>query len=106
MSATLRTTNTYRSPGAVRVGQGGAQLNSGMPAVRLGHVDAVGVQHLTPRQAEVLRLLARGWTDAQIADELFLSRRTVHAHLREIFRKLGVSHRSAATRYAIEHGLA
>jgi DNA-binding NarL/FixJ family response regulator len=61
---------------------------------------------LTPRQAEVLRLLARGWTDAQIADELFLSRRTVHAHLREIFRKLGVSHRSAATRYAIEHGLA
>jgi DNA-binding NarL/FixJ family response regulator len=53
-----------------------------------------------------LRLLARGWTDAQIADELFLSRRTVHAHLREIFRKLAVSHRSAATRYAIEHGLA
>jgi DNA-binding NarL/FixJ family response regulator len=89
------------------VGKGGAQLDSGMPAVRLVHVDAVGVQHhLTPRQAEVLRLLARGWTDAQIADELFLSRRTVHAHLREIFRKLGVSHRSAATRYAIEHDLA
>ena len=101
MSGTLRTTNTYRSPGATRVGQGGAQL----PAVRLGHVDT-GVHHLTARQAEVLRLLARGWTDAQIADELFLSRRTVHAHLREIFRKLGVSHRSAATRYAIEHGLA
>jgi DNA-binding NarL/FixJ family response regulator len=77
-----------------------------MPAIRLGHVEAVDVHHLTPRQAEVLRLLARGWTDAQIADELFLSRRTVHAHLREIFRKLAVSHRSAATRYAIEHGLA
>jgi DNA-binding NarL/FixJ family response regulator len=106
VSATLRTTETYRSPGAMSVGQGGAQLDSGMPAVRLGHVDTVGVHHLTPRQAEVLRLLARGWTDAQIADELFLSRRTVHAHLREIFRKLGVSHRSAATRYAIEHGLA
>jgi len=103
---TLRTRNTYRSPGATRMGQGGAQLESDMPAVRLGHVDAVGVHHLTARQAEVLRLLARGWTDAQIADELFLSRRTVHAHLREIFRKLGVSHRSAATRYAIEHGLA
>lgn len=77
-----------------------------MPAVRLVHVDAVGAQHLTPRQAEVLRLLARGWTDAQIAAELVLSRRTVQAHLREIFRKLGVNHRSAATRYAIEHGLA
>jgi DNA-binding NarL/FixJ family response regulator len=88
------------------VGQGGAQLDTGVPAVRVGHVEAVGAHHLTPRQAEVLRLLARGWTDAQIAGELFLSRRTVHAHLREIFRKLGVSHRSAATRYAIEHGLA
>jgi DNA-binding NarL/FixJ family response regulator len=106
VGCTLRTTNTYRSPGALSVGKGGAQLDSGMPSVRLGHVDAVGVHHLTPRQAEVLRLLARGWTDAQIADELFLSRRTVHAHLREIFRKLGVSHRSAATRYAIEHDLA
>ena len=106
MSATLRTTSIYRSPGAMSVGRGGAQLDSGMPAVRLVHVDGVAVHHLTPRQAEVLRLLARGWTDAQIADELFLSRRTVHAHLREIFRKLGVSHRSAATRYAIEHGLA
>ena len=87
------------------MGQGGAQLDSGMPSVRVRHVEA-GVNHLTPRQGEVLRLLARGWTDAQIADELFLSRRTVHAHLREIFRKLGVSHRSAATRFAIEHGLA
>lgn len=105
MSATLRSTETYRSPGATGVGQGGAQLDSGMPSVRVRHVEA-GVNHLTPRQGEVLRLLARGWTDAQIADELFLSRRTVHAHLREIFRKLGVSHRSAATRFAIEHGLA
>lgn len=105
MSATLRSTETYRSPGAMGVGQGGAQLDSGMPSVRVRHVE-VGVNHLTPRQGEVLRLLARGWTDAQIADELFLSRRTVHAHLREIFRKLGVSHRSAATRFAIEHGLA
>jgi DNA-binding NarL/FixJ family response regulator len=74
-------------------------------AVRLEHTSATGADHLTPRQVEVLRLLARGWTNAQIADELFLSRRTVHAHLREIFRKLDVSHRSAATRYAMEHGL-
>jgi DNA-binding NarL/FixJ family response regulator len=50
-------------------------------------------------------LVAKGWTNAQIADALFLSQRTVHAHIREIFRKLEVSHRSAATRYALEHGL-
>ena len=105
MSATLRSTETYGSPRARGAGQGGAQLDSGMPSIPVRHVD-VGANHLTPRQGEVLRLLARGWTDAQIANELVLSPRTVHAHLREIFRKLGVSHRSAATRFAIEHGLA
>lgn len=80
-------------------------MDGNTQAVRLERAVATGVESLTPRQVEVLRLLARGWTNAQIADELFLSRRTVHAHLREIFRKLDVSHRSAATRYAMEHGL-
>jgi DNA-binding NarL/FixJ family response regulator len=60
---------------------------------------------LTPRQLEVLRLIGRGLTDAQIAEALFLSRRTVHAHVRAIFRALDVSRRSAATRYALLHGL-
>jgi len=64
-----------------------------------------GLEHLTPRQIEVLRLVARGMTNAEIADALFLSRRTVHAHLRSIFHKLDVGHRSAATRFAIQHGL-
>jgi DNA-binding NarL/FixJ family response regulator len=64
-----------------------------------------GLEHLTPRQVEVLRLVARGMTNNEIAETLFLSRRTVHAHLRSIFHKLGVGHRSAATRYAIQHGL-
>lgn len=95
-----------RARGRKTLSDGGASSEAGTQAVRVVKVDSVSEHRLTPRQAEVLRLLARGWTDAQIADELFLSRRTVHAHLREIFRKLGVSHRSAATRYAIEHGLA
>jgi DNA-binding NarL/FixJ family response regulator len=64
-----------------------------------------GLQQLTDRQREVLRLLGRGLTDAQIASELYLSTRTVHAHLRAIYRKLNVSHRSAATRFAIQNGL-
>ena len=64
-----------------------------------------GLEHLTPRQIEVLRLVARGMTNAEIAEALFLSRRTVHAHLRSIFHKLDVGHCSAATRYAIQHGL-
>jgi DNA-binding NarL/FixJ family response regulator len=64
-----------------------------------------GLEHLTQRQIEVLRLVARGMTNAEIAEALFLSRRTVHAHLRSIFHKLEVGHRSAATRFAIQHGL-
>jgi predicted ATPase/DNA-binding CsgD family transcriptional regulator len=60
---------------------------------------------LTPREADVLRLVARGMTDAQVADDLIVSRRTVHAHLRAIYRKLDVGSRSAATRWALEHGL-
>jgi len=60
---------------------------------------------LTAREVEVLRLLAGGLTDQQIADKLVLSPRTVHAHISSIYSKLGVTSRSAATRYAIEHHL-
>jgi DNA-binding CsgD family transcriptional regulator len=61
---------------------------------------------LTAREVEVLRLLAGGLTDLQIAGKLVLSPRTVHAHISSIYSKLGVTSRSAATRYAIEHRLA
>ena len=60
---------------------------------------------LTAREVEVLRLVAEGLTDAEVADRLVVSRRTVHAHLRSIYRKLDVRSRSAATRYALERGL-
>jgi DNA-binding CsgD family transcriptional regulator len=61
---------------------------------------------LTVREVEVLRLLAGGLTDLQIAEKLVLSPRTVHTHISSIYNKLDVSSRSAATRYAIEHHLA
>jgi DNA-binding NarL/FixJ family response regulator len=60
---------------------------------------------LTAREVEVLKRAARGLTNAQIAQELFLSPRTVNAHLNSIYHKLGVSSRTAATRFAGEHGL-
>ena len=60
---------------------------------------------LTAREVEVLRLLAGGLTDLQIAEQLVLSPRTVHAHISSIYSKLAVTSRSAATRYAIEHHL-
>ena len=61
---------------------------------------------LTPREIEVLRLVALGMTDAEVARQLFISPRTVSQHLRSVYGKLDVSSRSAATRFAIEHNLA
>jgi len=60
---------------------------------------------LTAREMEVLRLLASGLTNAQIAETLVVSLLTVKAHLRSIYSKLGVNSRSNATRYALEHHL-
>jgi DNA-binding NarL/FixJ family response regulator len=60
---------------------------------------------LTAREVEVLGLVTRGWTDAQVADQLVISPRTVQGHLRSIYNKINVSSRSAATRYAVEHKL-
>ena len=60
---------------------------------------------LTERELDVLRLLATGLPNAGIADRLFLSRRTVDAHLQRIYAKLEVNSRSAATRVALDHGL-
>lgn len=57
---------------------------------------------LTAREVEVLRLVAQGLTDAQIAEQLMISPRTVSWHLSTIYSKIQVSSRSAATRYAIE----
>lgn len=60
---------------------------------------------LTAREVEVLRLVAQGLTDTQIAKRLVISPHTVHAHLSSIYSKLGISSRSAATRFTFEHPL-
>jgi len=60
---------------------------------------------LSVRELEVLRLVAEAMTDAQVAERLSLSPRTVGQHLRSIYNKLGVNSRAAATRFAFEHGV-
>jgi DNA-binding CsgD family transcriptional regulator/tetratricopeptide (TPR) repeat protein len=60
---------------------------------------------LTPRELDVLRLLAQGLTSAQMAEQLVISLVTVNFHVRSIYSKLGVTSRAAATRYALEHHL-
>jgi len=60
---------------------------------------------LTAREIEVLRLVAQGMTNEQMAKQLVISPRTINTHLTSIFGKIGVSTRSGATRYAIDHHL-
>lgn len=60
---------------------------------------------LSPRELEVLRLIALGRTNRAIAEELFLSEKTVARHVSNILTKLSVSSRAAATAYAYEHAL-
>ncbi len=60
---------------------------------------------LTPRELEVLRILATGKTNKEIAKELYISRRTVDRHVSNILGKLNVETRAAATAYAYEHDL-
>ena len=66
---------------------------------------AVPAAGLTPRELEVLRLVAAGWTNKAIASELVLSERTVERHVSNILAKLGVSSRAGATAHAYEHDL-
>jgi predicted ATPase/DNA-binding CsgD family transcriptional regulator len=76
------------------------ELRAGLRADRRAPIG-----NLTTRQAEVLRLVAEGKTDRQIAAELVLSEKTVGRHLENIFARLGVSSRAAASAVAIRQGL-
>jgi DNA-binding NarL/FixJ family response regulator len=84
--------------------QGQATL-TGPPPVPSARTSSLCPDGLTTREVEVLRLLARGLSHAQIAETLVVSLLTVKAHLRSIYSKLGVTSRSAALRYALEHHL-
>jgi predicted ATPase/DNA-binding CsgD family transcriptional regulator len=66
---------------------------------------AVNRPQLTPRERDVLRLVAEGLTDGDVAERLFVSRRTVSSHLTAIYAKFGVTTRTAAARVALDNGL-
>jgi len=61
--------------------------------------------HLTRRELEILRLVAEGRTNSELARMLWVTEQTVKFHLVNVYRKLGVANRTEATRYAFEHGL-
>ena len=64
-----------------------------------------GGDQLTPRELEVLALVAQGRSNPEIARELFIGEATVKSHLLHVFDKLGVSDRTAAVTRALERGL-
>ncbi|NUR59289.1 MAG: response regulator transcription factor [Catenulispora sp.] len=85
---------------------GQSVLGGGVTATLLAAaVDVPAAAELTPREAEVLRLIARGRSNAEIAEELFVSAATVKTHINNLFAKIGVRDRSQAVRYALRHGL-
>lgn len=63
------------------------------------------LQSLTTREQEVLRMLSKGSTNKEIANDLFICEKTVKSHLNRIFRKLNVSRRLEAILYAIRNGI-
>ena len=81
------------------------QIASGRPANITAKRSPSNPAGLTPREVEVLRLVARGLTDIQVAEQLIISPRTVNTHLTSIFNKLGVDSRASATRFAVDHRL-
>lgn len=84
---------------------GGAPLHPQVAATVMQSVAAPARDPLTPREHEVLRLLARGLSNRLIARELALSEKTVKAHVSAILGKLGVADRTQAALYAVQHGL-
>ena len=86
------------APALARLERAAQALDSAVPA-------AGAFADLTPREIEVLGLVAAGLSNAQVAEKLYLSPRTVNTHLTAIYGKLGLTSRAAAIRYAIDHGL-
>jgi DNA-binding NarL/FixJ family response regulator len=85
---------------------GQSVLDDGVTAALLAAaVDVSAATDLTPREAEVLTLIARGKSNTEIAEELFVSAATVKTHINNLFAKIGVRDRAQAVRYALRYGL-
>ena len=84
--------------------------SGGFNAVAAGappsHLEPILPDGLTPREAEVLSLIAEGLSNTEIAARLVVSEATVKSHINHMFAKTGVRDRAQAVSYAYRHGLA
>ena len=91
---------------AVRAAAGGEEYVSPAVAARLDALHrALTDNKLSPREVEVLRLIALGHTSVEIAERLHLSPRTIETHRAHIHKKLGLKTRAELVRYALRRGL-
>ncbi len=100
----------YSARSPEKAGLPGVQVAAGGASAGVSHAAgsshrSVGPDALTPREMEVLRLVADGLTNRQAAERLVVTPRTINAHLTSIYAKIGVTSRAAAVRFAMEHGL-
>jgi DNA-binding NarL/FixJ family response regulator len=95
--------STMRGEPFVHAGALAALIHDYLDRVRRG--DAGDVDPLTPREVEVVKLVAEAYTSEQIAHELVISIKTVERHRSNIMEKLGMRDRVQLTRYAIRRGL-
>jgi NarL family two-component system response regulator LiaR len=94
------------------VHMGGAPLDPAVTQIVLRNLSRnidsdteVDINELTARELTVLKLLAKGYSDQRIADDLLISVRTVSAHVHNILGKLGLENRTQAALYALRYGL-
>ena len=103
----LKSVSPMDIPSVLRQASSGAVYHvPSSPAPRQAERPPAGGPDLTPRELTILTAVAGGLTTKAISQELWLSEHTVKFHLTNIYRKLGVSNRSAAVRYAFENDLA
>ena len=101
----VKSVNPVDVPSALRQALDGSVFNAiGLPEKQVAD-DAAKKAGLTERETSILKALARGLSNDAIGKELWVAEQTVKFHLTNIYRKLGVSNRTEATRYAYENGL-
>lgn len=109
MSYLLKTAKASEIAEAIRATYNGQSILepevTGKLMTKVRSHDAPLHEHLTEREREVLLLMARGKTNQEIADELFLSIKTVKVHVSNILAKLDVQDRTQAVIYAFQNGL-